>query len=152
MAQPEFRAATADDLPAIVAMLADDDLGRRREKPGLPLDPGYLTAFAAIAADPHQMPIVAILEGQVVGFLQITLIPGLSRVGAWRGQVESVRIKAEFRGQCLGAALMAHAIALCRSRGCSHVQLTTDKSRQDAHRFYARIGFVASHEGMKLAL
>lgn len=152
MSHPRFRAATPDDLPAIVAMLADDGLGRGREKPVLPLDPGYLAAFAAIEADPHQFPIVAEQDGVVVGFLQVTLIPGLSRVGAWRGQVESVRVAGPLRGKGLGAAMMAHAIALCRSRGCSHVQLTTDKSRHDAHRFYARMGFVASHEGMKLAL
>jgi len=144
-----FRRATAADLPAIVALLADDILGASREDPG---DPAYAAAFAAIAADPNQLLAVAEDAGHVVGCLQLSFIPGLSRKGMWRGQIESVRIAAAERGSGLGRRMFAWAIAECRARGCGLVQLTTDKARPDARRFYESLGFVASHEGMKLAL
>lgn len=144
-----FRAATAEDVPAIVALLADDALGARREAPG---DPAYAEAFAAIAADPNQLLAVADEDGRVLGCLQLTFIPGLSHRGAWRGQIESLRIAAGRRGTGLGRRFLDWAIAQCRARGCRMVQLTTDKSRADARRFYASLGFTASHEGMKLAL
>ena len=144
-----FRAATAADVPAIVALLADDVLGAAREAPG---DPAYAAAFAAIAADPNQLLAVADIDGRVVGCLQLTFLPGLSHRGAWRGQIESVRIAADQRGTGLGRRFFDWAIAQCRARGCRMVQLTTDKSRADARRFYESLGFTASHEGMKLAL
>ncbi|CAH0246366.1 GNAT family N-acetyltransferase [Roseomonas sp. CECT 9278] len=144
-----FRAATAGDVPAIVALLADDVLGARREAPG---DPAYAQAFAAIAADANQLLAVADVDGRVVGCLQLTFTPGLSHRGAWRGQVESVRIAADQRGTGLGRRFLEWAIEHCRARGCRMVQLTTDKSRADARRFYESLGFTASHEGMKLAL
>lgn len=147
-----FRRATEADLPAIVAMLADDGLGTGREDASLPLAPAYLAAFAAIAADTNQFLAVAELDGAVVGTLQLSFIPGLSHKGAWRGQIESVRVASSQRGTGLGQRIFAWAIAECRARGCRLVQLTTDKSRDDAHRFYARLGFVASHEGFKLKL
>lgn len=147
-----FRRATEADLPAIVAMLADDGLGATREDAALPLAPGYRAAFAALAADANQMLVVAEQDGAVVGTLQLSFIPGLSHQGAWRGQVESVRVAAARRGAGLGQRMLAWAIAECRARGCRMVQLTTDKRRADAHRFYARLGFVASHEGFKLKL
>jgi GNAT superfamily N-acetyltransferase len=147
-----FRRATEADLPALVAMLADDALGATREDPRLPLDERYLAAFRAISADPNQMLLVAEGEGAVLGCLQLTFLPGLARLGAWRGQIEAVRVARGRRGGGIGRRMLAHAIELCRARGCRMVQLTTDKSRQDAHRFYAELGFVASHEGMKLAL
>jgi ribosomal protein S18 acetylase RimI-like enzyme len=147
-----FREAVAADLPAIVAMLAEDDLGRGREDASPPLKPAYRTAFDAIAADPNQNFVVAERDGRIVGFLQVSFIPGLSRQGAWRGNIESVRVAASERGRGLGAALMRHAIGLCRARGCRLVQLTSDKRREEAHRFYGRLGFAASHEGFKLAL
>jgi ribosomal protein S18 acetylase RimI-like enzyme len=144
-----FRAATAADVPAIVALLADDVLGAKREVPG---DPAYTAAFAAVAADPNQLLAVAEIDGRVVGCLQLSFLPGLSHRGAWRGQVESVRIAADQRGTGLGRRFLDWAIAQCRARGCRMVQLTTDKSRADARRFYETLGFSASHDGMKLAL
>jgi GNAT superfamily N-acetyltransferase len=146
------RSATAADLPAIVALLADDALGREREDPRLPLAAGYLDAFAAIEADPNQVLAVATEAGAVVGTLQLSFLPGLSHRGAWRGQIEGVRVAAARRGGGLGAELIGWAVEACRARGCRMVQLTTDKSRADAHRFYARLGFRQSHEGFKLTL
>ena len=147
-----LRRARDSDLPAIVAMLADDGLGAAREDASLPLAPGYLAGFAAIAADPNQLLAVAELDGAVVGTLQLSFIPGLSQKGAWRGQIESVRVASSLRGTGVGQRIFAWAIAECRARGCRLVQLTTDKSRGDAQRFYAGLGFVASHEGFKLHL
>lgn len=147
-----FRRAMADDLAAIVALLADDGLGRGREDARQPLHQRYVAAFAAIDADPNQLLVVATAGGAVIGYLQLTFIPGLSRMGQWRGQVESVRVAAARRGRGVGRAMMAWTIERCRERGCGLVQLTTDKTRADARRFYEGLGFVASHEGMKLAL
>lgn len=144
-----MRAAEAADLPAILRLLADDPLGKNRETA---VDAPYQAAFAAIAADPNQEVVVAELDGRVVGCFQLSFIPGLSRRGAWRAQIESVRIDSALRGRGAGQAMMDWAIARARARGCALVQLTTDKRRPDAHRFYARLGFVASHEGMKLEL
>lgn len=145
-----MRDAGATDIPAIVAMLADDMLGRDREA-GI-VDPAYLAAFAAIEADPNNRLLVAVQGGELVGCFQLTFIPGLGRGGAWRAQIESVRVAAASRGHGIGAAMMRWAIEQARERGCVLVQLTTDKRRGDAHRFYRRLGFEASHEGMKLAL
>lgn len=147
-----IRRAVAADLPAIVALLADDTLGRGREDPRPPLDPRYAAAFAAIEADPNQLLAVVEAEGAVVGCLQLSFMPGLSRLGAWRGQIESVRIAASRRGGGLGRRMIEWAIAECRRRRCGLVQLTSDKSRPDALRFYESLGFRASHEGMKLDL
>jgi GNAT superfamily N-acetyltransferase len=147
-----LRRATAADLPALVALLADDVLGKTREDPGLPLAQGYRDAFEAIAASPNQYLMVAEQDGRPVGTLQLILVPGLSRRGAWRGIVEGVRIAADRRGQGLGRHLMAWAIAECRARGCASVQLTTDRRRTDAHRFYEGLGFKPSHAGYKMDL
>ncbi len=147
-----FRRAEARDLPAIVALLADDPLGAGREAAEGDLDPRYAAAFAAIAADPNQFLAVAEADGRVVGTLQLTFIPGLSRGGMTRGQIEAVRVARDQRSGGLGQAMFEWAIRTCRERGCGLVQLTTDKSRADAHRFYDRLGFVASHEGYKLNL
>ncbi|KGM35777.1 GNAT family N-acetyltransferase [Inquilinus limosus] len=144
-----MRPAEAGDLPAILRLLADDPLGKNREAA---VEAPYQAAFAAIAADPNHEMVVAELDGRVVGCFQLSFIPGLSRRGAWRAQIESVRIDSALRGRGAGRAMMEWAIARARSRGCALVQLTTDKRRPDAHRFYARLGFVASHEGMKLEL
>jgi GNAT superfamily N-acetyltransferase len=130
-------------------MLADDMLGRSRETPG---DPVYAAAFAAMARDPNQLPVVLDDAGAVVGYLQITFIPGLSLKGMLRGQIESVRIAASRRGQGLGRVLLGWAIEECRRRGCGMVQLAMNKSREDTLRFYKSLGFVASHEGLKLGL
>ena len=135
-----------------MALLADDVLGSGREDPGPPLNPRYAEAFAAIARDQNQLLAVAEAGGAVVGCLQLTFIPGLSLQGMWRGQVESVRIAASRRGGGLGRQMLEWAIAECRARGCGLVQLTMNKSRTDALRFYESLGFVASHEGFKLTL
>ncbi len=147
----KFRTATLDDLPTIIAMIADDQLGQAREDASPPLDQRYLDAFAAIERDPNQMLVAVEQAGAVIGCMQITFIPGISRRGAWRGQIESVRVARSKRGGGIGAAMFEWGIAECRRRGCSLVQLYTDKSRKDAHRFYERLGFKASHEGMKLS-
>lgn len=147
-----FRAATRDDLPDLIALIADDQLGKARDDASLPLDQRYLDAFAAIERDANQMLVAVEQAGAVIGCFQVTFIPGISRRGAWRGQIESVRVAREKRGAGLGTAMFEWAIAECRRRGCDLVQLYTDKSRKDAHRFYERLGFKASHEGMKLAL
>lgn len=135
-----------------MALLADDVLGSGREDPGPPLDPRYREAFAAIAGDRNQLLVVAEEGAAVVGCLQLTFIPGLSLKGTWRGQIESVRIDASRRGGGLGRQMFEWAIAECRRRGCGLVQLTMNKSRADALRFYESLGFVASHEGFKLML
>jgi len=150
-----FRTATRTDLAAIVALLADDPLGREREAAGASpaaVDARYVAAFDAIAADANQQLVVVTEGDTVVGTLQLSFIPGIARQGAWRGQIEAVRIAAQRRDAGLGQRMFEWAIARCRERGCTLVQLTTDKRRPDAHRFYERLGFVASHEGYKLAL
>jgi GNAT superfamily N-acetyltransferase len=147
-----FRPARAADLPAIIALLAEDPLGREREDPGPPLNSAYETAFAAIESDPNQLLVVVTEADRVVGTLQLTFIPGLARKGALRGQIEAVRIAADRRGAGLGRRAFDWAIETCRGRGCCLVQLTTDRTRPEAHRFYDRLGFVASHLGYKKAL
>lgn len=150
-----FRTATRADLAAIVALLADDPLGREREaaNPAADaIDARYLAAFEAIAADANQQLVVATEGDTVVGTLQLSFIPGIARQGAWRGQIEAVRIASRRRDAGLGQRMFEWAIARCRERGCALVQLTTDKRRPHAYRFYEKLGFVASHEGYKLAL
>ncbi|MFC9506512.1 GNAT family N-acetyltransferase [Streptomyces sp. NPDC057002] len=150
MGDLEIRAAVADDVPAIVGMLADDPLGAQRESPD-DLAP-YLTALERLSADPNQRLVVAVREGRVVGTLQLTIVPGLSRRGATRSIIEGVRIHADERGSGLGTQLIEWAISESRNLGCQLVQLTSDTSRTDAHRFYERLGFTASHTGFKLPL
>lgn len=152
MGEVQFRDATLADLPAIVALLAEDTLGEKREDASLPLDPRYEQAFAAIEADRNQRQIVAELDGRIVGCLQLTFIPGIAFKGAWRGQIEAVRVASDLRGQRIGEALIAYAVEACRARGCKMVQLTSDKTRTRAHGFYERLGWKRSHEGFKLQL
>ena len=147
-----FRTALLTDLPAIVALLADDELGSRRETVSVPLDERYLAAFRAIESDSNQRLVVGVDGETVTGTMQLSFIPGIARRGAWRGQIEAVRIAAPFRNAGIGQEMFEWAISECRTRGCSLVQLTTDKGRPDAHRFYEKLGFVASHEGYKLFL
>ncbi|MYQ81127.1 GNAT family acetyltransferase [Streptomyces sp. CB01249] len=150
MSDLEIRRATADDLAEIVALLADDPLGAQRESPG-DLAP-YRAALRRLADDPNQHMMVAVREERVVGTLQLTVIPGLSRRGSTRSVIEGVRIHADERGSGLGTRLIQWAVDESRRQGCQLVQLTSDTSRTDAHRFYERLGFVASHVGFKLAL
>ncbi|HJX42500.1 MAG TPA: GNAT family N-acetyltransferase [Geodermatophilus sp.] len=144
-----LRRAVAADLPAIVALLADDPLGATREG----ADPApYEAAFTAVDADPAHLLVVADDDGAAVGTLQLSFLPGLSRGGALRAQVEGVRVAASGRGRGLGEAMLRWCADEARRRGAVLVQLTTDSRRPDAHRFYERLGFVASHVGMKLEL
>ncbi|MEU8887398.1 GNAT family N-acetyltransferase [Streptomyces sp. NPDC048442] len=145
-----IRPTTEADLPAIVAMLADDPLGAQRESPD-DLTP-YIDALKRLDADPNQLVVVAERAGRVVGTLQLTLIPGLSRKGSTRSVVEAVRVHADERGSGLGTRFMEWAVEESRARGCQLVQLTSDVSRKEAHRFYERLGFTASHVGFKLQL
>ena len=152
MAELTFRDAVAADLPEIVALLADDHIGRTREDASLPLDRGYLEAFAAIEAAPDQRLVVACEDGRIVGTLQLVFLPCLSGKGGWRGQIEAVRVARDRRSAGVGAQMARWAIEQCRARGCVRVQLTSDDSRADAHRFWARQGFLPSHRGFKLPL
>lgn len=147
-----IRPARESDLPNIIELLADDPLGQHREDISSPPNPRYVAAFQAIAADVNQLLTVMTRDDEVIGTIQITFIPGLGHTGAWRGQIEAVRIAAAHRGAGLGQQMLEWAIAACRARGCSFVQLTTDRKRADAHRFYERLGFVGSHVGYKLTL
>ena len=147
-----LREARRSEVPAIVAMLADDMLGGSREVTSEPLPESYYKAFDALARDPNNRLLIAELEGEIVGTLQITFIHGLSRQGAKRALLEAVRVAAPYRGKGVGDQIVRAAIEIARQVNCAMVQLTTDKSRKDAHRFYERLGFEASHEGMKLTL
>lgn len=153
----EIRSARCADLAAIVALLADDALGARRERTDAasgedaPAD-GYAEAFAAIEADPGCELLVVCRDARVIGTMQLNYAPGLSRHGAWRATIEAVRVARDERSRGLGRAMIEYAIGRARSRGCRIVQLTSDRSRIEAHRFYERLGFVASHVGFKLEL
>jgi len=145
-----FRDAERADVPAIVALLADDVLGASREAGQV--DDAYWAAFAMLAGDARNRVIVADAGGQVVGTLQLTLIPGLSRHGMLRAQIEGVRVASGGRGRGLGRQMIEWAVAQARQAGCGLVQLTSDKQRPGAIRFYESLGFTATHEGLKLSL
>ena len=151
-----LRLASPADLPAIVGLLADDSLGAGRER-GEDMAP-YERAFEAIDADPSHLLVVGELAtsgdavGPVVATFQLSFLPGISRHGSWRSQIEGVRVAGSLRGQGIGNVMVQWAIDESRRRGCTMMQLTTHKSRTAAHRFYERLGFDASHEGMKLTL
>lgn len=152
----KFRIASRADVPPILRLLADDDISRARGFGEAPVaeavDAAIWSAFEEIDADPNNELLVAEDGGEIVGTCQLTFIPGLSRGGARRMTIEAVRVRTDRRGAGVGRALMDFALGRARERGCRMVQLTTDKRRGAAHRFYAGLGFVASHEGMKLAL
>ncbi len=147
-----MRRASAADLPDIVQLLYDDESGRTRENPGLPLDPAYIAAFEAIDRDPCQLLVVAEYAGAVAGTMQLSFLPGLSFRGSWRCVIEAVRVASDLRGHGLGTQMIAWAIDQARARDCKMIQLTSTATRTAAHRFYARLGFVQSHVGMKLHL
>ena len=146
----EVRLATAEDLPAVVRLLADDPLGAQREQVAAPLPRAYEIAFAAMQAQTGNELLVAVRAGEVVGCLQLAVIPGVSRLGAFRAQIEGVRVATAERGAGLGELLVRAAIDRAQRAGCVLVQLTTDATRVDAQRFYERLGFEATHGGMQL--
>ncbi len=148
----EFRAARRDDVGTIVRLLADDPLGATREDYRDPLPPEYYHAFEAIDDDRNNELVVGCKDGRVVGVLQLTFIPYLTYKGGWRVLIEGVRVDRAWRSTGVGRAMLEWAISRAEERGCHLVQLTTDRSRRDAKRFYASMGFEATHDGMKLHL
>ena len=147
-----IRTARREDVPTIVRLLADDTLGAKREQATDPLPDVYWNAYDAMVAQGGNELLIAELDGEVVGCLQLTVLSGLSRMGMTRGQIEGVRVSSTHRGRRIGEVLVAAATDSARSLGCTVLQLTTDKSRVDAHRFYERLGFEATHIGMKRAI
>lgn len=147
-----LRTATEDDLAALVALLADDPLGALRERRGGPVADSYREAFRAIASDPNHQLMVADRAGTVVGVLQLSFLPHLTYEGGWRAQIEGVRVAKEHRSEGVGRTLVEAAVERARERGCHLVQLTTDRRRPAALKFYRSLGFEASHEGLKLHL
>lgn len=149
---PIFRPATIKDLPEIVRMLADDFLGSQRERYEEPLPESYLKAFAEIDSSPNNELIVAEIDGEVIGTMQLTFIPNIAFQGGKRMLIESVRVDSKLRGQGIGKKFMEFAINRAKEKDCLFIQLTTAADRTDAHRFYKDLGFTASHVGMKLKL
>jgi len=150
---PSIRPAVRADLTAIVGLLADDELGAARERPENPLPDSYLRAFEAIDSDSNNELVVAEEpNGSVIAVLQLTFTPHIAHQGGWRATIEGVRVASSHRGTGVGRAVFEWAIERARVRDCHLVQLTTDKQRPDAKRFYETLGFVSSHEGMKLRL
>ncbi|MBE1301354.1 MAG: GNAT family N-acetyltransferase [Alteromonadaceae bacterium] len=147
-----FAQAKRKDIPHLVDLLAEDLLGREREDNSRPIALSYVDAFDAIDADPNNQLLVVRGEGKLVGMLQLTFIPYLTHQGSWRCLIEGVRIHQSFRGLGIGEKMFQHAIALAKTKGCQIVQLTSDKLRPDALRFYEKLGFKATHEGFKLGL
>jgi len=147
-----FRLATRADLPSIVRMLADDELGSQREHYVVPIPEPYYAAFEEINSDPNHELIVAELNREVIGTLHLMFLPSISFQGGLRAQIESVRVDRKNQNQGIGTEMMQRTIERARKRGAQVVQLTTHQSREDAHRFYERLGFKASHVGMKLNL
>lgn len=150
--QLTYRQATREDVPQLVAMLADDKLGHQREAYGDPLPDCYYEAFTAIDTDPNNELVVAEGEGRIVGTLQLTFIPYLTFKGGTRAQIEAVRVHSDFRSRGLGRKFFEWAIERAKERDCHVVQLTTNKQRDRARDFYDALGFEATHDGMKLYL
>ncbi|HEV7275164.1 MAG TPA: GNAT family N-acetyltransferase [Devosiaceae bacterium] len=151
MTRLAYRSATLPDLPLILGLIVDDTVEPSIDDPAA-AHPGYAAALAAIDADPNQEMLVAEFEGEPIGCFQLSYIPGLMRQGMWRGLIEAVHVRSDRRNSGYGSEMMRWAIQRCRERGCGLVQLTSNKARHDAHRFYVRLGFAQSHEGFKLLL
>ena len=147
-----YRDATPADLPFIIALIVEDSVVAIDDDPADAASPAYVDALAAITADPNQEMLIAERDGVPVGCFQLSYLPGLMRRGMWRGQIEVVHNAAADRKGGLGSEMMRWAVERCRARGCGMVQLTSNKKRLDAHRFYERLGFAKSHEGFKLYL
>ncbi len=150
--KPNFRPARVSDLEVLIALLADDPLGANREDTSQPINPRYLESFNQISRDPNNQLIAMELNGKTVGMLQLTFIPYLTHTGSWRCLVEGVRIHRDYRGRGLGQSMLEWAIERAKEKHCTIVQLTSDKTRRDAIRFYQSLGFAATHEGFKLSL
>lgn len=149
MSRLSFRDATAADLPFIIGLYVEDSVVVTDDDPAQAMDQPYLDALAAIESDPNQRLMVAELGGERVGTIQLTFVPGLNRRGMWRGLIEGVHIAAAHRSKGFGGEMMDWALEQCRARGCGMAQLTSNKKRLDAHRFYERLGWKKSHEGFK---
>lgn len=147
-----IRKASVSDIAAVINLIADDQLGATREQVDGPVSLVYRTAFERIERQHGNDIYVAEIDGEIIGCMQLTFITGLSRKGLTRCQIEAVRVSKTLRSQGVGKKMMVYAIDLAKTSGCGLVQLTTDNSRADAHRFYKKLGFVASHVGMKLDL
>ena len=147
-----FRTAKIEDLPEIVRMLADDFLGSQRERYETPLPESYLKAFKEIETSPNNEIVVAEIDGEVIGTMQLTYIPNVAFQGGKRMLIESVRVEKNYRGKGIGKTFMGFAIDRAKEKDCLFIQLTTNSDRTDAHRFYENLGFTASHVGMKLRL
>lgn len=147
-----FRRAKQEDLQTILSLLADDELGKQREKFSEGITPSYQSAFDRIHSDPNQFLMVMEEKGAVIGTCHLTLMPSLTFQGGLRMNIEAVRIASSCRGQGAGEWMIHQAIELGRQKGCKILQLTTNKQREDAKRFYEKLGFKATHEGMKMYL
>ena len=147
-----FRRAVEADLPFIVRLLTEDAVRVTDDRPDEPFHPRYVAALRELEADPNQMMMVAMLDGETVGTIQLTFIPGISGLGTKRCLVEAVHISPASRSKGLGSEMIRWSIEQARQRGCGMVQLTSNKKRLDAHRFYGRLGFLKSHEGFKYYL
>lgn len=152
MSEIVIRNATANDLPFVVNLIEADGMVGSTEDTANPQGPGYMGALAAIDADPNQMLLIAELDGEAVGTFQLTFTPGIARKGAWRCTIEGVHVAPDHRNKRIGETMMTWAVDTARARGCAMAQLTSNKKRTDAHRFYERIGFSKSHEGFKINL
>ena len=146
----KHRTATVDDLPQIIALLANDKLGQTREKASSVIEPSYMKAFQAIDADPNQYLMVVLLEDNIVGTCHLTMMPSLTFAGSMRLNIEAVRVDAQHRGKEIGMWMIDRAIEYARENDVKIIQLSTNKIRSDAKRFYEKVGFEATHEGMKL--
>jgi GNAT superfamily N-acetyltransferase len=148
----QFRLATREDLPTIVRLLAEDDLGAQRERFETPLPQCYYDAFEAIDSDPNHEQILAVADGEIIGSLHLMFLPHLSFQGGTRAQIASVRVAEKYRGHGIGTEMMEWVLERARQRGCHVMQLTSHISRNDAHRFYEKLGFEKSNVGMKIKL
>ncbi|KXO09162.1 transcriptional regulator [Moritella sp. JT01] len=148
----KYRSAKVNDLENLVSLLIEDPLGSQREDASIPLKRSYVDAFKAIDVDPNNELLIVEVDEQLVGMLQLTFIPYITHIGSWRCLIEGVRIHESFRGRGFGEQMFEHAIKLAKTKNCKVVQLTSDKQRPDAIRFYEKLGFIATHEGFKLAL
>jgi len=144
-----YRAAKPEDLPFIVGLIVEDSVVATDDNPADAMHPDYTKALAAMDADPNQEMFVVEDNGQAIGCFQLSYLPGLMRRGMWRGQIEVVHVSEALRNRGYGSQMMRWALRRCREKGCGMVQLTSNKKRLDAHRFYVRLGFQQSHEGFK---